>query len=214
MIAAVIFFGALQAGQCFYNPTRGTWLSRDPMQEVGGRNLYTFVCNNSVNKMDRLGLTLLSYPAEVLGEVTIELEEGISIAQIAADYGLSVEEVTQIAAQISGLKIIEEIVKNVEGNAKGKNPCEKAQDALRQLQKGIQNTLDTIKQHEDWVSNPNSYPGGLQPPFDQHPEWAVATWLKQIANQKTNLERLNAAVKVLQKAVDIACSCWYKPWTW
>ena len=39
MVAVVIFFGALQAGQCFYNPTRGTWLSRDPVLESGFKAL-------------------------------------------------------------------------------------------------------------------------------------------------------------------------------
>ena len=56
MVAAVIFFGALQAGQCFYNPTRGTWLNRDPLEEAGGINLYYCIGNDLLNSVDILGL--------------------------------------------------------------------------------------------------------------------------------------------------------------
>jgi len=211
LAALVIWLAVVETGWCFYNPSTGRWLSRDPISEVGGRNLYGFVYNDPVNKMDRLGMTLV---AEIPAEIGFEIEQGVSLAQIAADFGLTIEEVTQIAAQLSAAKAIEEIIKNVQRNSKGKDPCEKARDALRQVQQGIQNTLDTIKEHEGWIQNPSSYPGGLQPPFDQHPEWAVNNWLKQIANQKTNLERMNGAVKILQKTVDAACKCWFKPWTW
>jgi hypothetical protein len=39
-----------------YSPELGRWLSRDPIAEVGGINLYVFVANTSVNKIDLLGL--------------------------------------------------------------------------------------------------------------------------------------------------------------
>ncbi len=38
-----------------YRPSLGSWLSRDPIGELGGYNLYGFVGNNSVNAVDRLG---------------------------------------------------------------------------------------------------------------------------------------------------------------
>ena len=40
----------------YYNPAQGKWLSRDPIQEKGGLNLYGFINNNVVNGWDRLGL--------------------------------------------------------------------------------------------------------------------------------------------------------------
>ncbi len=40
----------------YYNPTLGRWLSKDPIGENGGENLYGFVGNNSANIIDRLGL--------------------------------------------------------------------------------------------------------------------------------------------------------------
>jgi len=39
-----------------YSPTLGRWLSRDPIGEEGGLNLYGYVDNNSVNAVDPLGL--------------------------------------------------------------------------------------------------------------------------------------------------------------
>ncbi len=40
----------------YYNPSTGRWLSRDPMGEQGGVNLYGMVGNDPVNDIDPLGL--------------------------------------------------------------------------------------------------------------------------------------------------------------
>jgi hypothetical protein len=45
-----------QTGQCFYNPSTGKWLSRDPVAEGGGANVYGFIASDSVNDVDILGL--------------------------------------------------------------------------------------------------------------------------------------------------------------
>ena len=42
--------------QAFYDPGHGRWLSRDPIDERGGDNLYVFVDNNCISLTDRLGL--------------------------------------------------------------------------------------------------------------------------------------------------------------
>jgi hypothetical protein len=42
-------------GQCFYNPNTGKWLSRDPVEESGGDNLYVFCGGDSVGEWDILG---------------------------------------------------------------------------------------------------------------------------------------------------------------
>ncbi|MFN4874207.1 MAG: tyrosine-type recombinase/integrase [Akkermansiaceae bacterium] len=43
-------------GYRFYDPETGRWPSRDPIAEDGGINLYGFVANDGVNKLDYLGL--------------------------------------------------------------------------------------------------------------------------------------------------------------
>ncbi len=45
-------------GHRYYNPSTGRWLSRDPIGENGGINLYAFVRNSTVNLIDVLGLQL------------------------------------------------------------------------------------------------------------------------------------------------------------
>ena len=52
-----------------YKPETGRWLSRDPIEEYGGVNLYGFVENNPVSKIDPLGYTAyLAYrPLDVDG---------------------------------------------------------------------------------------------------------------------------------------------------
>jgi len=45
-----------ELGQCFYNPSTGRWLTRDPIGEAGGFNLYSLVANNPVNENDPVGL--------------------------------------------------------------------------------------------------------------------------------------------------------------
>ncbi len=41
-----------------YSPDMGRWLSRDPIGEEGGYNLYRMVSNNTINRFDFLGLGL------------------------------------------------------------------------------------------------------------------------------------------------------------
>ena len=43
-------------GLRYYNPSTGRWLSRDPIAEKGGVNLYGMVGNNPINWVDSLGL--------------------------------------------------------------------------------------------------------------------------------------------------------------
>ena len=42
-----------------YNPTLARWLSRDPTEEEGGENVYSFTINGAVNQLDVLGMSVL-----------------------------------------------------------------------------------------------------------------------------------------------------------
>lgn len=45
----------------YYSPELGRFLSRDPIGEAGGMNLYAFVNNNPANAVDALGMATLSF---------------------------------------------------------------------------------------------------------------------------------------------------------
>jgi len=47
---------ALNNAAAFYDPTIGRWISRDPIEEDGGRNLALFVSNDAVSTVDPFGL--------------------------------------------------------------------------------------------------------------------------------------------------------------
>jgi RHS repeat-associated protein len=49
--------GLYYYGYRFYDPRIGRWLNRDPIAEKGGFNLYGFVRNNQINKIDIIGLS-------------------------------------------------------------------------------------------------------------------------------------------------------------
>jgi RHS repeat-associated protein len=51
--------GLSNYGYRFYNPAIGRWMTRDPLGEAGGINLYIFVGNNPVNFVDHWGLIMI-----------------------------------------------------------------------------------------------------------------------------------------------------------
>jgi RHS repeat-associated protein len=48
--------GLVYYGYRYYNPSMGRWISRDPIGEIGGENLYALVSNHGPNAIDFLGL--------------------------------------------------------------------------------------------------------------------------------------------------------------
>ena len=67
----VILLGLLLSrdASAFYNPQTGRWLSRDPIQERGGRNLTGFVENNPLSRSDYLGWGINDPPPGIPGVV-------------------------------------------------------------------------------------------------------------------------------------------------
>ncbi|MDG2123280.1 MAG: DUF2235 domain-containing protein, partial [Verrucomicrobiales bacterium] len=53
--------GLIYYGLRYYDPNHGRWISRDPIGEDGGTNLYSFVGNDPINATDLLGLVLFSF---------------------------------------------------------------------------------------------------------------------------------------------------------
>ena len=54
--------GWLYYGYRWYDAQNGRWVSRDPIEESGGVNLYGFVGNDGVGEFDRFGLFLEVFP--------------------------------------------------------------------------------------------------------------------------------------------------------
>lgn len=48
--------GLLYYGLRYYSPSVGRWLNRDPIEERGGLNVYTFLNNSSISNTDYLGM--------------------------------------------------------------------------------------------------------------------------------------------------------------
>ena len=54
--ALLLFLAVVPRAAAVYDPEQGRWLSRDPIGEDGGLNLYGYVLNSPVLKYDPLGL--------------------------------------------------------------------------------------------------------------------------------------------------------------
>lgn len=61
--------GLVYYGYRYYQPGVGRWLSRDPIREMGGANLYVSVFNNPINLRDLFGL-MPSYTPVKCKEIT------------------------------------------------------------------------------------------------------------------------------------------------
>ena len=74
----------------FYDPDLGRWLSRDPIGEHGGVNLYRYVGNNSVNGVDPDGLDWVPAPGGgynfVVRDLNLKNLAGSSITNSNANY--------------------------------------------------------------------------------------------------------------------------------
>ena len=55
LLAVASLFVLAHTAQAHYDPNIGRWISRDPIEEDGGFNLYGFVGNDGVNNVDYLG---------------------------------------------------------------------------------------------------------------------------------------------------------------
>src|SRR5262245_56722267 len=62
ILGAVLFGLSSQVAHCFFNPSTGKWLSRDPIEERGGINLHIFLANNSLGSVDRDGRLPFPFP--------------------------------------------------------------------------------------------------------------------------------------------------------
>jgi RHS repeat-associated protein len=64
-----------------YIPSRGRWISRDPIREEGGLNLYRYSMNQPTSYIDPSGLK--TYPANAQGYASFAAAAGLSVASLA-----------------------------------------------------------------------------------------------------------------------------------
>jgi hypothetical protein len=65
LLTVLILSNSVFQAQAYYHPDEGRWLSRDPIGEGGGRNLYSFVRNEPMAHSDALGLLGNAPPGSV-----------------------------------------------------------------------------------------------------------------------------------------------------
>jgi RHS repeat-associated protein len=65
--------GLVYYGYRYYSPSLGSWLSRDPIVEEGGLNLYGFVGNDPVGNVDYLGTTIVTKESSTAFQGAIEV---------------------------------------------------------------------------------------------------------------------------------------------
>jgi uncharacterized protein RhaS with RHS repeats len=83
--------GVRYYGFRYYNPQTGRWISRDPIEEQGGVNLYCIIGNNLPNRIDFLGLT---------GAVVVFPPLPIPAAEAAAAYADALEALRPAAVRV------------------------------------------------------------------------------------------------------------------
>lgn len=78
----LLFVALSNFAHAFYDPGQGRWISRDPIEEQGGVNLYGFVGNDPVSRSDRLGLEIhiktrqVMVPYKQIRAEALEVETG------------------------------------------------------------------------------------------------------------------------------------------
>ncbi len=55
LLSVLILSSYATQALAYYNPANGRWLSRDPIEERGGRNLYGYLFNDPIMRVDPLG---------------------------------------------------------------------------------------------------------------------------------------------------------------
>jgi len=65
LVLALLIATLIQNAQAFYNPSTGRWLNRDPLEEQDCPNVYAFIHNTPLNKIDSDGRTGWQLPPQL-----------------------------------------------------------------------------------------------------------------------------------------------------
>lgn len=67
ILSVLILISSAISSFAYYHPDEGRWISRDPIGEVDGHNLYLMCKNNAINSHDLLGLAAISVKVSYVG---------------------------------------------------------------------------------------------------------------------------------------------------
>jgi len=114
--------------QAHYDPNIGRWISRDPIAEVGGVNLYWFVGNDGVNSSDLLGNERLTYTANIIhkrGAKALDGKRGFRELRFAAtdDFDAPIPGAQSVSSIEEMAKKLEDAVKPYSPSGSGACNC-------------------------------------------------------------------------------------------
>ena len=74
-------------GYRFYDAENGEWINRDPIDELGGANLYCFLNNNAINFVDILGRNIFDDTIDMINKIIGAIDKLIGIPLPKAPIG-------------------------------------------------------------------------------------------------------------------------------
>ena len=79
--------GLYYYGYRYYSPELGRWMTRDPIEEDGGDNLYAFCGNNGVGKVDPFGLSCIKFETKQTDGTFVEISSYDEIGVVPRESG-------------------------------------------------------------------------------------------------------------------------------
>jgi uncharacterized protein RhaS with RHS repeats len=128
-----------------YDPNLARWITRDPIGEQGGLNLYVYVYNNPINYIDPLGFGVLSPEFPMAGG------DGGGAGGEAGMEAASAEEMANLQAQAEAEAV-------AAAAAKARGECPKAGDLMGRSAKDIAKMLQDM----GWKGTPTRTLGGMR----------------------------------------------------
>jgi RHS repeat-associated protein len=168
-----------------YDPRLARWLSRDPIAEAGGINLYGYVSNNPILWIDPLGLQFgpMPFPASPVAGAQFELQkqinqEGKAVVEGLKDASIKVSAVTAAPLVVLAAPEAAPIIA-AGARAGGKTVCEVG---LRAANKALANPVATTEVAGTVVGAvAESVTGAQLPPGVELTETKAGLWAEIIS---------------------------------
>ena len=162
-IAVIIFTAQAHAVMYLarpYDPNMGRWMSRDPIGEAGGVNLYGFVGNRPINHIDRLGLYDLQWDSTDTFDGTVVRKIQNSLSHVLSKCKTLIP---QIGKEIE--KIDNNPMRNCPCWVELRRQAEKLRETLKAIEAGVADPTrpleiewSTVLNEDTWAKISYSYP--------------------------------------------------------